>query len=153
MREIKFRGLRTDGKGWVYGYFILRECESPVTETIESYKQYLICTYDFNGIDEFEVLPESVGQFTGLTDNKGVYIYEGDVVQTNGSMDFSNYDSGKGSKREIYVNQAGFVGVRIGNQFDKENPSSAHCWSNYQLWNIHISLEIIGNIHQNPELI
>lgn len=70
MRTIKFRGLRTDGKGWVYGSFIHNniDCE---------------CIVDIDA-EQFEVLPKSVGQFTGLTDNYGVDIYENDKLQIKG---------------------------------------------------------------------
>lgn len=63
MRQIKFRGLRTDGKGWVYGD--------------------LLCNWTIHQIlseddgNEYKVIPESVGQFTGLHDKNGVEIYEG----------------------------------------------------------------------------
>jgi len=82
MKEIKFRGKRVDNKEWMYGYYILREEKSPIIETTETYQQHLICTYDLSGLNEFEVIPETVGQFTGLKDCKGVDIWEGDKILT-----------------------------------------------------------------------
>jgi hypothetical protein len=64
MRIIKFRGLRVDGKGWVYGHYY--------DDEIQSFIIYEINTY--------EVIPESVGQFTGKLTINHMEIYEGDLI-------------------------------------------------------------------------
>ena len=66
MREIKFRGKRTDGEGWFYGGFAVVESRPTIFANVE-------CR---------EVYPETVGQYTGLRDKNCKEIYEGDVIQT-----------------------------------------------------------------------
>lgn len=69
-RTIKFRGKRVDGKGWAEGCFI--------SYWIPDGERY-VGIMGWKG-DHFEVHPETVGQFTGLTDKDGKEIFEGDEV-------------------------------------------------------------------------
>jgi hypothetical protein len=62
-RTIKFRGLRNDGNGWAYGAF--------VPSGVNPYDIII------DGKNEYAVNPETVGQFTGLTDRNGKEIWEG----------------------------------------------------------------------------
>jgi uncharacterized phage protein (TIGR01671 family) len=77
MRQIEFRGLRTDGKGWAYG------------DIVTAFDGLFICPtdYDYKHYNEHwpegfvEVNPSTVGQFTGIYDRNGVKIWEGDIVR------------------------------------------------------------------------
>ena len=117
MRTIKFRGIRSGDGEWIYGYYrcINWEIDKPTYQII-------------NGNSFFTVIPESVGQFTGLQDSKGKDIYEGDICKTLTNRLPQVIDM-------IVFIDGCFVlngGIPI---------------------NVNKLIEIIGNIHENPELL
>ena len=74
MREILFRGKRKNDGEWMYGF--------PVR--IYDYGGLVWDMHPFNTNEEctMEVVPSTIGQFTGLTDNNGKKIFEGDIVRS-----------------------------------------------------------------------
>ena len=148
MRQIKFKGLRTDGKGWVYGSIVYpnRLLKGvwivPDVNTCDFYPDQKDDEFDPNAehhgitIGRFlEVIPESVGQFTGIHDKNGKEIYEGDLVKfEDDPSDLVYWD-----KRYCSF---GFKNI--------DNPKECEFIEWCQLMHAHQKYYVIeGNIHEN----
>ena len=83
MREILFRGKRIDNGEWVYGFYYVSRCKSE--------KFHFIWTDSCNNL-RAAVHPETVGQYTGLTDKDGVKIFEGDICRFFNGEEYSIYE-------------------------------------------------------------
>lgn len=124
MREILFRGKRIDKSEWFYDSYCYAELLN------KSGYEHLIIEQSAEG-KSHNVVVESVGQYTGLTDKNGTKIFEGDIVT------MPRYGSGK-HKSFVYF----------------KNGKFAINSSNYSFKDIcPKNMEVIGNIHDNPELL
>ena len=154
MREILFRGKRVDNGEWIQGD-IMQFPVHGVVRIVEQEPSY----------KDAEVDSDTVGQYTGLTDKNGRKIFEGDIVRL--------FDISVG---EI-VQECGAFGIGCRKQIDYDylaseiapvtgsNNTPMFCyndnfvslwelWWNYNEEGDEISvIEVIGNIHDNPELL
>ncbi len=145
MREIKFRGRRVDTGEWVYGDLVTKEDGYSYTDRSREKPSSNCWIIEQKGelcIDEFssgcavwthekfiQVIPKTVGQYTGLKDKNGKEIYEGDVVRCWGGEYRQGYWE---HDRKITINNM------INDCF---------------MMGEHEFIEVIGNIHDNPELL
>ena len=118
MREILFRGKQKNNGLWVHGdlsYHRDGRVFIRCWERLEFDPAY----------SAYEVDPETVGQFTGLTDKNGKMIFEGDILEfRRGRTHIVNFEDG------AFVFTGTAIPVRYADKF-----------------------EVIGNIHDNPELL
>ena len=141
MRKILFRGKRVDNGEWVYGNLNYGTIE------IKSIKDsYYISDFDVNPWDKkfYPVIPESAGQYTGLTDKNGKKIFEGDIIHLEYSQVFFGGEYFGEYTAEVSYKEGCFITDGINNGDEIETPLSG--FDNDEL-------EIIGNIHDNPELL
>ena len=135
MREIIFRGKRLDNGEWAEGFYISH---------LNAF-HYIIPfrTGGYEAMDNsfyvhkwFEVDHSTIGQYTGLKDKHGNRIFEGDILLLDDINGIVNYGTGC---------------------FCVELPGPDYLYRNNpaidMVLNEYPGLEIIGNIHDNPELI
>ena len=140
-REILFRGKRTYNGEWIEGIYC------PYIWAMffkRSEKPHIIILSDDKNIDGLwcEVLPETVGQFTGLTDKNGKRIFEGDICR------FKRFNDVHIGKIVFNATTASFVmwyQPIVGAYGEKATQK--------MLLSVCDDIEVIGNIHDNPELL
>lgn len=125
-REILFRGWNKKNKKWLYGYYLVNRGEHFISpdefvNPLASYEDYVIDA-------------DTVGQYTGLKDAKGVKIFEGDIIE------------GFGCRHILLYNDrvARFVATI-------EEVSYTKCGID-QRWIDEFGKVVVGNVHENKEL-
>jgi uncharacterized phage protein (TIGR01671 family) len=145
MRDIIFKGKRKDNSEWVEGYLF-------DDNSVDSKRMFVgslvITEHKGQGEDVwdighsfYEVLPETVGQYTGLTDKNGKSIFEGDIVKV-----YDNFD---------YVGETLYVGkVKWNDTFlNWELKTSEKIVWQLKILPSVLYYEVIGNVFDNPELL
>ena len=127
------KAKRKDNGEWVEGYYV---CNGEHCYIFSG--KLGIINKSFNW-ERYEVAPETVGQCTGLKDKNGKWIFEGDIVRTKhygkiiGNRNVAGYDI--------------FKVVYVYAMFRTENKNRAYNLVDGGQY------EVIGNIHDNPELL
>lgn len=131
MREILFRAKREDNGEWVYGYYVHLPDAAGSVHIMHVRAQ----NPDENNNVHY-VIPETVGEFTGMTNEDGTRIFEGDIVE--------NIETGMRALVQYFPEHAAFMlwcRSETVNQIEYAGEISF------------FEIQVIGNIHDNPELI
>ena len=160
MRESSFRGKRIDNGEWICsGSLIHFDGDGNNEYYIPAANSKCTCSHDENDniieINEvvfYKVIPETVGQYTGLTDKNGKKIFEGDIVQAHHNTQ-KNYTIGL----VIFENGTYKIEVRgkkRQREFEKYTDADVRAYAiENNFLNRGFNIEVIGNIHDNPKLL
>ena len=128
-RKIEFRGKKQRDNSWIYGLLMN-----------DTYGHYRI-QFDANQFSQV-VIPETVGQFTGLRDKNGIDIYEGDILKIKETP----FQIG-GLHQVIFYEDRYLTYSILYNDIDQANKHPLL----YQIE--YADAHVIGNIYDNPELL
>lgn len=120
MREVLFRGKRKSDEQWIYG----RLSYNGLGDTMKIIEN--------NFFKEIQIMSDTIGQYTGLTDKNGTKIFEGDIFLFGFEPCVVRYDT-ENARFMLYKN-----GISMINGFNADTMKSK---------------EVVGNIHDNPELL
>ena len=142
MRQIKFRGKRLHNMDWVYGDYCSQDTDYSAMIGVWNHSQR-ICEW-------IPVWEETVGQFTGLTDKNGKEIYEGDKLICYHHQFEENVEA------VVFFDNGTFMLYQILSDGTKKAyrywNDGNHDWYSMEQFDS-FELEIIGNIHDNSELL
>lgn len=131
MREIKFRGRHVRTGEWQYGSLLASHIIGTVKEINRNGSGYTAVITEFTIVD-----PETVGQFIGHTDRNSKEIYEGDIVIDP-------------TRNKIVMWRSAIEWADTGFGLSTMHPAERDLWELYE----RNRLEVIGDIHTNPDLI
>lgn len=140
MRIIKFRGIIIDYCEWVYGTLAFIENIA------------FIDGDSVVGRGMYAVVPHSIGQFTGLTDKNGKEIYEGDILRSD---EYPYHCDGVDNYYIVIeeVDNDGFLTIAPVSRLSANSTCRGISEGLERYWEEVKNAEVIGNIHDNVELL
>ena len=136
MRQLKFRAQEIASNKWLYGD--LRHHKDDV------------CIFEQGGLNGEQVKRDTIGQFTGLTDEFDREVYEGDIIMLDGSPEMS-------ARVVVFYEESFNIATRKEYDYllqgahpylnDYAHMDCLNTWSNSGL------VRVVGNIYDNPELL
>lgn len=135
-----FRGMRIDTKEFVEGDLIFNQVIVPHNSPSGSMGNNNDGSISV-GVNVFDVIPETIGQFTGLLDKNGVNIFEGDIVQSTVQKGLIQFDKGLFGINWDFEDEDGFESMKgaWGNETNLRK-----MYDGYNL-----KCEVIGSIHDH----
>ena len=140
MREILFRGKRIDNGEWVHGS-LLKVTHNGNTYNLIFADNFLFVFGEATATEHACVHPETVGQFTGLTDKNGKKIFEGDIIRAK--LESGNHEGFAWPNMPVDFHQGSFC----------LNDRKGYVFAALGSFAPSVTFEVIGNIHDNPELL
>jgi uncharacterized phage protein (TIGR01671 family) len=142
MREILFRGKCQTGE-WVCGGFVSRNGKPEIVE----------CDRADDGDFTFttQVDPTTVGQFTGLTDKNGKRVFEGDIIAKDVHQKRERIDSDGNIFHVLEIHKPKIQKTAVVEYCSKRG--KFHTGTPEICFDFASDFYIIGNIHDNPELL
>lgn len=142
MREILFRGKRIDINEWIEGYYAVSPTDSKSYIYAKDYTEVDIAEDGLHvAYRLMQVIPESVGQYTGLTDKNGTRVFEGDILKIIHKYQ-SPFDDDTNEYTDITTDVV---------HFDDEGLCFSYGKSPFLcvVDNVTAEYEVIGNIHDD----
>lgn len=131
MREILFKAKRKDNGEWVEGYYRRIPCMGML-------EHYIMPRNPKNRMEQYAIDPDTLCQYTGLTDKNGRKIWENDIVQA--------WSEGSNAIGKVIRRVDGLYIMYPAYQ-------KKEFWGLYPNKNGKTTVEVIGNIFDNPELL
>lgn len=144
MREILFRGKNVENDEWMFGLLDDVDHDADFTAIIPRRNE----RSKFSGCC-WEVDPSTVGQYTGLTDKNGKRIFEGDMIKPfDDEIDKMVVEFHHGQFLLCLYGERGYMA-----EYGWEEEGNYGCFEAEPLSSYGDDIEVIGNIHDNPELV